>query len=271
LPLDALVSRVAAYASSYGPRLAGIVAEEHYVQWIETKPGAGGASDLGASRRVIRSDFVLTHPADGEAAVAFRDAFEVDGAPVRDRSDRLVALLSAEAADGWRRAAAIANESARFNIGSRLVTRNVNVPTFVLELLHDRNRGRFRFSAASGTQAARSGEPDLGRAAGVALRAIEYRERDRPTLVRQQGGGDQPLRGTIVVASESGEIWQTHMTWERGPGGFVDVTFGRAAGIDILVPVRMVEAYRGGATTIHGEATYSNFRRFETSVRVVVP
>jgi hypothetical protein len=51
----------------------------------------------------------------------------------------------------------------------------------------------------------------------------------------------------------------------------VDVTFGRVAGIDMLVPVRMTEAYGNGLTTIHGEAAYSNFRRFETSVRVVVP
>jgi hypothetical protein len=142
------------------------------------------------------------------------------------------------------------------------------VPTFVLELLHERNRRRFRFSLPAEKRGAQADNGDLGRDAGVALRTIEYRERERPTLVRQQSGADQPLQGTITIDPESGEIWRTHMAWERGPSGFVDVTFGRVAGIDVLVPFRMTEAYRS-SPSIRGEATYSNFRRFETSGRVV--
>ena len=226
----------------------------------------------GVTRRLLRSDFVLTRLADSQAWAAFRDAFEVDGAAVRNRSDRLVALLSDSSGDAWSRAAAIANESARYNIGSQLITRNVNVPTFVLELLHGRNRQRFKFSALPEKKGRQTADSAPAPQSGVSLRAIEYRERERPTIVRQQrGGGDQPLRGTIEVDPDTGEVWQTHMTWERGPGGFIDVTFARVADIGVLVPVRMVEVYRSGPTMIRGEATYSNFRRFETSSRVVVP
>lgn len=252
--LNDVVERMTEYIASYGPQLATLVAEEHYTQWIEA---AGSGMPPAAMRRVIESDFVLTRAADG-AWVAFRDAFEVDGVPVRDREDRLVRLLSMGSDADWRQAAAIANESARFNVGSDLITRNVNVPTFVVQVLHPEHRRRFRFSRAD--------EPDRD----DTRFQIAFRERERPTLVRQQGGADQPLRGTVTVDPVTGAVWETHLTWERGPGGHIDVTYGRVENLDAIVPVRMAEEYRAGAAaTIRGEATYRNFRRFTTSTRVI--
>ena len=269
--LDQVVKRVAAYVTSYGPQLATIVAEENYKQWIETEPGTVVVPSLGRTRREIRSDFVLSRLGDGDTWVAFRDAFEVDGSPVRDREDRLVALLSTGTDQAWRQAAAIAKESARFNVGTRLIIRNINVPTFVIQLLQDGNRQRFRFSRVKLSDG--GGANRTGAAADESARrwAIEYRERSRPTLVRQTTGGDQPLRGTMIVDAQTGEVWETNLTWERGPRGHISVTFGRVPDIDVLVPVRMVEQYRDAPTTIFGEASYSRFRRFSTSARVVTP
>ena len=268
--LDEVVRRVAAYLESYGPQLAAIVAEEHYTQWVEIEPGTIVVPDPGREKRVIKSDFVLTRLGDDQSWVAFRDAFEVDGSPVRDREDRLVSLLSRGGEQDWRRASAIANESARFNIGSSLVTRNINVPTFVIQLLHEVHRERFRFSRTqpSGDRGRNSSTTADGQGDGRWI--IEYRERSRPTLVRQPSGGDQPLRGTITVDPATGAVWGTHLTWERGPGGQISVTFGRVPDIDVLVPVRMREHYRGKSALINGEAIYTNFRRFQTSVRVLI-
>ena len=276
--LDDVVGRLLAYGAGYGPRLADIVAEEHYTQWVETEPGIVVIPPLSVTRRVIRSDYVLTQLEDGETWVAFRDAFEVDGVPVRDREDRLVALLSRGGTAAWRQAEAIANESARFNIGTRLITRNINVPTFVLQLLRPGLHQRFRFTRArgdGGRDAAVAGPggaplPADGRPADVWQ--IEFRERDRPTIVRQaRNGGDQPLRGTMAVDPRTGAVWATHLTWERGPGGHISVTYDRVPEVSGLVPVRMVEEYRDGRTFIRGEATYRNFRQFETSSRVLTP
>ena len=271
--LDTVMKRVAAYVAGYGPQLANIVAEERYLQWIETEPGTVVVPSLGRTRREIRSDFVLTLLGDGDTWVAFRDAFEVDGSPVRDREDRLVDLLSRGGDQAWRQASAIANESARFNIGTRLIARNINVPTFVIQLMQDRNRQRFRFSrvkvgngrdkGSSGGRAQASRDEDARRW------SIEYRERQRPTLVRQVTGGDQPLRGTMLVDSQTGEVLETTLTWERGPNGIIAVTFAHVAEVDLLVPVRMSEQYRDARTTIFGEANYSRFRRFTTSARVI--
>jgi hypothetical protein len=267
--LGEVIKRVTVYAEHYGPRLASIVAEEHYTQWVERESGTAGDSSLGDERRVIRSDFVLTRPDDAEW-VAFRDAFEVDGLAVRGREDRLVALLSAGGDSAWQKAAAIANESARYNIGSGLITRNINVPTFPIQLLRSEHRERFGFSRP---KQAGDGDSRLpATRADVPPRwEVEYRERRRPTIVRQRSGEDQPLRGTISVDPATGEVWASHLTWERGPGGHISVTYDRVPDVDTLVPVRMVEEYRAGRTVIRGEAVYSNFRRFRTSARVLSP
>ena len=47
------------------------------------------------------------------------------------------------------------------------------------------------------------------------------------------------------------------------------MTYDRVPDVAGLVPVRMVEEYRDGRTLIRGEAIYSNFRRFQTSSRVI--
>jgi hypothetical protein len=259
--LKDVVNRLMAYVADYGSRLESIVAEEHYTQWTESTDAAidGPGTPVGR-RRVIRSDFALARLGGGATWVAYRDAFEVDGEPVRDREDRLAALLVAGGDDALRRAAALANESARFNVATNLVMRNVNVPTLVVQLLHPANRARFGFSKGREMESA-----------GRALWEVEFRERDRPTLVRQQNGRDQPVRGAISVDPHTGEVWETRLTWERGPGGHITVTFGRMNGSDLIVPVKMVEHYRTGPTLIVGEASYSNFRQFRTAARVVTP
>lgn len=264
--LDDVVKRVVDYVAAYGPELATIVAEERYTQRTEQEPGTFVIGGDGVSHRVLRSDFALARLDDGRTWAAFRDVYEVDGRAVRGRDNRLMSLLSS-GASGWRQAAALTNESARFNIGSP-IARNVNVPTFVIQLLQAPNHRRFRFSRPRGS------DDEVARAAvdgGVRPPrwTIEFRERDRPTLVRQSNGGDQPLRGTISVDPETGAVWGTTLTWERGPAGHITVTFDHVDDFDVLVPVRMVEQYRGQAMVVSGDATYSNFRRFEGSARIL--
>jgi hypothetical protein len=47
------------------------------------------------------------------------------------------------------------------------------------------------------------------------------------------------------------------------------VNYERDPNISALVPVRMIEQYRRDQMTVEGEATYSNYRRFQTSARIV--
>ena len=82
--------------------------------------------------------------------MCFRDVFEVDGKPVRDREDRLQKLFLAPSPDAYAQLVRIKEESARYNIGS--VDRNINLPLFALQFLRaeHRTRSRFKISGAAG-------------------------------------------------------------------------------------------------------------------------
>jgi hypothetical protein len=248
--LDDVVARLGRYVADYGERLANVVAEETYRQEIPQTIG-------NAASRTLRSDYALTRAADRDAWVGYRDTFEVDGRPVRDREERLQRLLGTGA---FGQAGRIAEQNSRFNLANDLLPRNVNVPTFALDLLHPRNRGRFAVRRL-GTDA------DNGRPGWL----LEFRERERPTIVRTPDGRNQPSRIQVLVDPATGEILRTAVSWEQVKGSIV-VTYGRVPGFDVAVPLRMSERFttRNGSN-INGDATYMNFRQFQTSGRVLDP
>jgi hypothetical protein len=255
--LKAVITRVGAYIQNFESRMATIVAEEDYRQTVERLP-ALLFSQPDRQTRMLRSDYALVRAAGRGEFVGFRDTFEVDGQPVRDHDDRLQELVTSGA---FADAARIANESARFNLAAELVARNINVPTFALQLLQPDNRDRFSFRKA-GTETI----------AGTRTWRIEYSERGSPTLVKTADHHDQRSNGSIWVDAETGTVWRTMIFWDRSPTrtlGQITVTYGRAPGIDILVPVTMSERYEPPGITIEGEATYSKFRQFRTDARVV--
>jgi len=246
--VDDVVARLRDYIVSYESRLATVVAEETYVQTL--------SGPAPRQVRRLRSDYVLTRAADRDVWVGFRDTFEMDGVAVRDRDSRLQQLLSSGALD---QAARIAAESSRYNLANDVVTRNVNVPTFALEVLHPRNRQRLTFRRADTKTPA---DPDT--------LEVEFRERERPTIVRRPDGRDNPMRGTVVVATANGEVTRTRVSWDALEGS-VEVTYGRVAGIDVAVPLAMRETFTRGDTTISAEASYANHRQFRTSGRLITP
>src|SRR5689334_13043535 len=82
--LAALLDQTAEYAATFQQRLANIVAEEHYVQNVTYRnlPPGRFASN---THRELRSDILLVQPNGSNGYTEFRDVFEVDGRPVRDR------------------------------------------------------------------------------------------------------------------------------------------------------------------------------------------
>jgi hypothetical protein len=250
--LGDVVSRMGGYLEGYEQRLALVVAEESYRQVFYM---IGAAGPIGHRERLLRSDYALTRAADKEAWVGYRDTFEVDGKPIRDREDRLQRLLTSGSEAS---AARIADENSRFNLGSTVITRNVNVPTLVLEMLHPRNQARFSFDKA--------GEEMI---AGVLTWRLEFKERQRPTFIRDQNRRDRPTRGSIWVDPNTGAVWRTTLTWDRAPKGTIIVTYGRVPNIDALVPLTMSEQYSPGDASLTGDATYTNYRQFQTDARLI--
>ena len=104
---------------------------------------------------------------------------------------------------------------------------------------------------------------------------ISYEERDRPTLIRIPDGKDVVSRGLFWIDPMSGEVVRTELRLGENRRGRVRSTitvhYARIDKFDLLLPVAMLERYLTGSTQIEADATYSNFRRYETQSRIKSP
>jgi hypothetical protein len=252
LTLETILARAGEYVLQLETDLSGIVAEEHYSQNVL----ADRRQD--EFHRDLKSDLLLVRPNDAERYVQFRDVFEVDGRPVRDRDDRLATLFLHPVPSSADQMEEIAAESARYNIGN--VSRvNLNVPVLALMFLRPDNQSRSTFTVAKIGSVGQPWE-------------IAYREVQPETLIRTTGNRDLPARGRFRIDPESGRIWMSELIAEDNSvhGDFtVEYRFEPALGF--LVPEEMRESVwvppRGRASAeVRGKATYSRFRRFQVSV-----
>lgn len=253
-----VMRRVAGYVSAYGEKASILVGTERYTQVSDgNTPGAQRA-------RVTVAEFAIVKVEAIGGWLGFRDVVEVDGRSVTDREDRLVRLLTSPG-NGYGEARQLTAESARFNIGR--VMRNFNVPTTVLFYFAPGNQERFKFTA-KGVQPDGSWE-------------IAFRETQHPTLIRTPEGKSVPSDGSIWVNPADGTIARTLLkVGGMGVGapkgvrgaGTIDVTYSRVAPLDMWLPESMVEQFeikeRDTRESITGRATYTNYRQFQTSVRI---
>jgi hypothetical protein len=271
--LDDVLERASAYVAAYERDLGSIIAEEQYRQDVAfpaaSDPVTGIFQRLGnpIRRRTLRSEFLLLRPAGrGELRIGFRDVLDVDGRSAPDRTNvrERLAARSEVGDDDLRR---LLSESARFNIGS--LTRNVNVPTFALLVVHAEVQGRFSFE-----------KRDERRFAGTRSVALAFQERVRPTIIRSPDGADLPAAGTVWVDPATGRVIQTQLITEQPEQHVraeITVRYRPDEKLGLWVPVEMTEQYHVGRPNsfteqnIHCVARYSNFRRFEVEVRLRVP
>lgn len=243
-----VVARVDRYLSEYGTRLENVVAEETYRQRAQGSPGLNLI-------RILRSDYALARVRDGW--ISYRDTFEVDGQSVRDRDERLKLLLSRGAVEQARQ---IDRQNARYNLASERFQRTINVPTLAVEVLQPLYRQRFSVR--------RLDNPAPADRPGWVL---EYRERTRPTIARTEKGRNRASRIEAVVDPATGEIRRTTMSWEETRGSIV-VDYGRVEGVAVPVPIKMLERFTiGPGDDIDSDATYTNYRAFQTSGRLIDP
>jgi VWFA-related protein len=249
--LDAALARLFAYADAYERQYAMLVAEEDYKQ----------SASKGSIH--LRSDFLLVRPSPAGDWICFRDVFEVDGRPVRDREERLRRLFLEGTPEALRMMETIRDESARYNIG--IADRTVNVPLLPFVFLRSENRGRFEYRL--------DGREEAG---GVEVVKIRYSEWARPTLVSDGRMGDQPVSGWLLVDPITGAVVETRMEAKQEESrGRIVVRYRRDPALGLWVPSDMNEEYSlpdsGGSirwggiarVTIEGHATYSNYRRFQ--------
>jgi hypothetical protein len=257
--VSSMVARAGAYVEAFQRDFGLVVAEERYQQDIIPSTQAlllrGRVSELPV-RSVMRSDFLLVRTNEG-SWMPFRDVFEYNGAPVRDREDRLTALFLNNQRSAIDQARKIMEESSRYNIGG--ISRNINLPTLALDFLTARLRTRFAFT-------------DEGREGSLLI--LAYREQERPTYVKTTGDRDLPVTGRYWVDELTGRVERTELNAvDTAVEAHITVTYRHDAAAGIWVPARMEEKYkqRGSQPEVTGVATYSNFRRFQvkTSEEVV--
>lgn len=257
------------------------VAEERYLQQVITtkapKAVSGTMRDDVPERRVerrqLRSDFLLVKLPEQNQWIPFRDVFEVDGRPVRDREARLTRLFVESPRDALDRARQIVAESARYNLGD--LTRTFNMPLLALAVLHRDGQSRFRFS-----------DFRLDRAVGPDIYVVSYQEQVSPTLVQGLDGRDLPARGRLWIEGRSGRVLRSEIVIEHplvvprqtaaGLSGVhapvvatMTTVFRDHPEFTVAVPVEMREEYRlpdWAGLEVTGVATYTQFRRFGVQV-----
>jgi hypothetical protein len=159
--LETVLARAGRYVAGFERQFAGIAAEEHDAQELQvfsvssgSTVGGMGMDSLGVrksarteARRYLKADVLLLWPEGATEWVQYRDAFDVDGQPVRARSDRLAKLFVQPSAATAREAAQIDAETTGYNIGG--LTRSLSVPVRALVVLDPAVQPRFRFKRRS--------------------------------------------------------------------------------------------------------------------------
>jgi hypothetical protein len=251
-PTDPVVERMLAWAARAVETLASVVCEERYVQTLRQQRFALGRVTpvVDSQTRTLRSDYLLVRFPETLGWVPFRDVYEVDGRPVRDREDRLMRILSEPHPDRFVQAERIRDESARFNLGPG--TYDINVPTFALQFLLPDVAVRFRFRPAGSA-----------RVDGVETAVVEFREEGHPTIIRGAATEDVPASGRFWVTPSDGRVVQTRLeTHSGGKETRIDVRYARDEKVDAWVPSEMREHHATAGFSLECRATYEHYRRF---------
>lgn len=268
VPLAQILAQAANYVELYASRVSGLVMEEAYVQDVQQINRFGYRVNArgGINHRNLRSDLLLVRPEGGDAWMQFRDVFEVDGKPVRDRNDRLARLFLQPSKNTASQAEKIVKESARYNIGD--IERTINLPLLALTVLDRRMQPSFQFRTNASNE-----DVKLPKSAAFAERpgavVVQFEETQVRTMISTPQGKNLRSHGRIWFAMPDAEVLMT----ELGVDDFslsatIHVAYNRRPGLAVAVPVEMHELYENhlNPTKIEGTATYSNFREFSVKV-----
>ena len=257
--LDRLLPRAREYVAQFTRQFTLLVGDEDYYQTLRDETRE-------RRNRHLESEVFFVGVHAGAGSLTVRSTSKVDGKRVTDSSDRIRRALRDQSAEGWRRLRLLADEGARYNLGS--LERNFNDPVLALLFAGPDVQSRFSFRVAGTEQVT-----------GESVTRLSFRERERPTLIRDgRSGRDLPTSGALSVA-EDGTIWRTELQVETPSStvATIRVSYVRDERLGLLVPSVMNEDYRYRDSAerkmlfISARAVYSNFRRFETSGRIVEP
>jgi hypothetical protein len=259
---SAIVALARDYLRAWEQSLAAVVAEERYTQTLKRYTRLGVLETDGPGMRTLVSDVLLVRAPGEDAWLMFRDVFSVDGEPVRDRKQRFEQLFVRPDANLVASARRIADEGARYNLGS--LFRNLNTPATAFVFLDE------KYESSVAWRDAKQIDRD-----GVKLRELEFEQKRPPFAIGSLNGQTIHTSGSMVVEEQSGRIVQTELliriartrTYMR-----LRCDFGPVPGIDTWVPMRMAEEYERQSQSheeLKAQAVYTNHRVFQTQSRII--
>lgn len=248
--VNAALDRLDRYFETYEAELSTVVADEVLIQETD------GRLMRRENRRLQSEIAFIRLPGDREW-LGFRSVRIVNGKPLIGVKP-LAELLAGTSADTLQQTSLLVNESAKYNVGN---PRTINMPNLPLELLSRRHR--HRYDASYGGRS---------RMRDRAVDEVELRELVGTPIVYNEG---PPIRSEVRawIDAESGALWRAEVTLrvtgDRRNPPWLRVDFARDQAMNLIVPVTMRERFNAIADTGTSAATYSNFRRFQTSGRIV--
>lgn len=253
--LDSVFEKLDAYLEKYEGELSAVVADEIMVQEVE------GRLIPRETRRLLADVAFVRLPGDFEW-LGFRHVKMLNGTPLATYGPSLAELLATNTADTVAQANLLVSASSKYNLGN---PRTVNMPNLPLELLNRRYRHRYD-STLDGRERVR----------GRAVNVVSLTELGPPPIVFNNGhGGDIQTTVRGWIDAESGALWRAEVRMKRfntnATRSKLRVEFAVDKGLGIMVPIEMREDFLAVLGTGRGHYTYSNFRRFQTSARIVPP
>jgi hypothetical protein len=219
-PLDDLLHAAGEYLAQYERDISVVVSEEDYLQVARGTTGS-------PSSRHLRSDFLVLNVLDDW--ISYRDVFEVDGRPVRDRKERLAALFMKPNTDALAQAAQIAAESSRFSLGQSVVVGpTINVP-MTAEFCVPDNQHRSTFRVAGPRQPRRRGCAVFVSASRICAAPVD---RQRVRRVRHWIEAAGRVRRSELVLETAVPCHAEALEPGRNPGGQATIRVDYESNLD---------------------------------------
>ena len=257
ISVELLLGRAGWYVQEFIEQFSNVVSEETYIQDSSVPMQSAallGRAGATARNRILKSDFLLVSVSSALEWVPFRDVFEVDSQPIRDREQRLARLFLKPSEDSLQQAHRIQDESARYNLGN--MRRTINNPVLGLVVVQADFQERFRYSLGKT-------DPKVG--PGVWI--VDYHEEARPAIIRGRSDLDLFAHGRIWIEAETGRVMKTEVLLEQPTlRARISTSFRFDDRFGIAVPFEMQEEYKfDNGTRVNAVATYDRFRRFDVS------
>jgi hypothetical protein len=225
--------------------------------------------------RRLRSDLLLVRLPPFPDYLEFRDVFEVDGVPIRDRAERITKLFLNSTSPDHAQLEKVLSESARYNVGN--IPRTMNTPLVTLSFLAPDVQKRSRFRRVGNEQ------PRLGSNAALSERradaflvpsgtwTIAFDERSRPTVIRRGSGADFAAQGKFWVDPATGAVLASELLLPSSSvTATVVVSYQSEPLLGFRVPVAMDERYRTPYERVDAFASYGRFRQFQVKTEQTI-